>query len=275
MLWFHLESGCFLTMLWSWGPTELLSLKQLSLKLVTLLALCQPKPISELAAFDLRIVEKSHSRWVFHLAHMMKTQKVGALPDRTIYANFPADPLLCPVVTLASYLARMPPVRGTSTSALFFSYRAPHKPISSQTISRWLTTSMATAGIDTSVFKAHSTQSASSSKAVATGFPISRVLEAGCWSDKSNTFAHFYHCTSTYASAFSGHLLRCSFEHAVWVKILEIMKYNGGFHELFRVKWDLSYTNNREDWNSDCIPTHTPPFVLLLTVSCFRHSAKK
>ncbi len=203
-----------LTLLRSWGPTALLMLKQLSFKLVALLALCQPKRVSELAAFDVDFLHKSPIEWVFHLPRMTKTHKVGQLPDMAVYARFPSDLLLCPVTTLMAYLDRTASFR-QSTSALLLSYCQPHRPVSAQTLSRWLTTLLAAAGIDTSVFKAHSTRSAATSKAAATGFSIAQILAAGCWSDKSNTFAMFYCRTVENTTPFSTHLIRCSFKHAV------------------------------------------------------------
>ncbi len=203
-----------LNLLQTWGPSQFLSLKNLSFKLVTLLALCQPKRVSELAAFDLSFVQKSDAAWCFHLPLMTKTRKIGALPDKAVYSFFPLDSILCPVRTLQEYEARTASFRA-STSALLLSYRAPHKPITSQTVSRWITSTLASAGIDVTVFKAHSTRSAATSKVLSTGFPLQKVLQAGAWSDKSNTFARFYFRPSTVQSTFSGHLLRYSFEHAV------------------------------------------------------------
>ncbi len=211
MMW---DPAVVLQLFLSWGPNESLSLKQLSQKLVGLLALCQPKRVSELAAFDLRYLEKLPSKYVFHLAHMTKTRSVGSLPDMAVYTRFPSDPIWCPVQLLEHYLHRTSVTRGAHT-ALLLSYRAPFRPITAQTVSRWLVTCHSSAGIDTSIFKAHSARAASSSKAVATGYPISKVLAAGNWSNKSNTFVRFYHRHLQQTPSFSEHFLRCSFEYAV------------------------------------------------------------
>ena len=39
---------------------------------------------------------------------------------------------------------------------LLISYGKPHKPVSSEAISRWIKDELSKAGVDTSVFKAHS-----------------------------------------------------------------------------------------------------------------------
>ena len=48
---------------------------------------------------------------------------------------------------------------------LFLSYDRPHKPVSRDTISRWTKETLRRCGIDTKVFTAHSTRSASVFKA--------------------------------------------------------------------------------------------------------------
>ena len=66
-------------------------------------------------------------------------------------------------------------------SQLFISYHPPYKQVSKETLSRWVRSVLAQAGIDISVFKAHSTRSASVSKA-AKFAPISSILNQGGWS---------------------------------------------------------------------------------------------
>ena len=46
---------------------------------------------------------------------------------------------------------------GVEESQFLVSYLKPHKPVSPTTVSRWLGQALAMAGIDTEVFKAHST----------------------------------------------------------------------------------------------------------------------
>ena len=51
---------------------------------------------------------------------------------------------------------------------------------------------MEKAGIDTTIFKSHSTRAASSSAASAAGVPLDEILSQGGWSNCS-TFKRFYH----------------------------------------------------------------------------------
>ena len=70
-------------------------------------------------------------------------------------------------------------------------YQKPHKPVSTNTIARWLKNVMAKAGIDTSVYKAHSTRAAVISAAKGKQVPIDTILATAGWSSES-TFARFY-----------------------------------------------------------------------------------
>ena len=73
-------------------------------------------------------------------------------------------------------------------SYLFITTIKPHEAVSKDTISRWLKTILQRAGIDTSVYKGHSTRTASTSAANAAGIPINIIMEKAGWS-KENTFA--------------------------------------------------------------------------------------
>ena len=48
-----------------------------------------------------------------------------------------------------------------NAESLFLSLVAPHKPVSAATLARWLANYLALTGVDTSIFKPHSTRSAS------------------------------------------------------------------------------------------------------------------
>ena len=84
---------------------------------------------------------------------------------------------------------------------LFLSYIKPHKPVTSQRLANWLKEILGKAGIDTSVFKAHSVRGASSTAASVKGVLIEDILRTTDWSTDS-TFRRFYYCpvqTNNYA----------------------------------------------------------------------------
>ena len=67
----------------------------------------------------------------------------------------------------------------------------PHKPVSPTTVGRWIKEALKLAGIDTAIFKAHSTRSASTSKAAMAGIPTDTILKVADWS-KTQTFQRYY-----------------------------------------------------------------------------------
>ena len=97
---------------------------------------------------------------------------------------------LCVVHTLYDYLDRTVNIRNDS-SKLLISYQKPFKPVSKDTISRWLKILLGKAGIDTKSFTAHSTRSTSSSAAKNNGLPVNIIMDKVGWSSFSN-FSKFY-----------------------------------------------------------------------------------
>ncbi len=74
---------------------------------------------------------------------------------------------------------------------VFIALVSPFREVSSNTISRWIKCFIGSAGVDTSVFSAHSTRGAAASKAATSGLSIDTILHAGCWAAES-TINKFY-----------------------------------------------------------------------------------
>ena len=77
---------------------------------------------------------------------------------------------------------------------LFLSW-ATKKPVTRQSIARWLVHVLQLAGIDTATFKAHSYRGAGLSHAFQKGASIKQIVEAGNWANDS-TFRMFYNAPS-------------------------------------------------------------------------------
>ena len=114
------------------------------------------------------------------------------------FPSFSEDPLLCPVRTLKSYESATGSLRGEQ-SRLFISFIKPHKPVSSSSIARWLKAVLELAGIDTSIFKSHSTRGASASAAARMGITTNEILKAADWNSES-VFQKFYYKPSEESS---------------------------------------------------------------------------
>ena len=97
---------------------------------------------------------------------------------------------MCTYRTLECYLERTLPVRVVEHTALVLSYVKPFAPVGSSTVGSWIKNLLDQSGVDTSVFKAHSTRAARASKANQT-VRIDAVLKHIGWSTES-TFRKFY-----------------------------------------------------------------------------------
>ena len=75
-----------------------------------------------------------------------------------------------------------------------------HRPVTRATISRWILSLIKEAGIDTTIFKAHSVIGASTTEAANALFPLQEILDMADWS-KAATFRQFY-CKPIFSSTF-------------------------------------------------------------------------
>ena len=111
-----------------------------------------------------------------------REQPVLVLPKYTVNN-------MCAVATLNEYINRTSSLR--SDQYLFISLVKPHKRVSKNTIARWIKNVLRLAGIDMSMYTAHSTRSASSSAAARYNIPITSIMNAASWSN-DNVFTKFY-----------------------------------------------------------------------------------
>ena len=95
------------------------------------------------------------------------------------------------------YLKKTESLRG-SESQLLISHVKPFKKVVSSSISRWLLNILKQAGVNTDVFKAHSTRGAATSASVRLGASMRDVLTTAGWSSAS-TFSSFYHRPSAHS----------------------------------------------------------------------------
>ena len=175
------------------GDNNDLSLKQLSLKLATLLALTCPKRVSSLSHLDLNHYRSRPEGLSFHLPSTKSTR-----PDETVsafFTCFPENKRLCPVECFQRYLSVTSCHRITENNQpkkVFISYIKPHKPVTTATLARWIRSLLTQAGIDTNIFKAHSVRGAATSAAAKGSVPLEEILNMADWSNAS-TFKQFYY----------------------------------------------------------------------------------
>ena len=103
--------------------------------------------------------------------------------------SFEEDSSICVVECLKSYLKATEKIR--NSSKLLVSFLKPHNRVSKQTISRWIKKVMSESGIDTDIFKSHSTRAASCSKLKNNSFPVEEIIETAGWTN-AKCFKKFY-----------------------------------------------------------------------------------
>ena len=184
-------------------PLAQLTLKQLTLKLVTLIAIITTQRCQTLASLDLNLMQSIKSKLSFTLPDKLKTTRPGTHLRPIEIIVFPPEPGLCPVLHINHYITLTKQQR--RSSKLFISYIKPFNQVTPETIGRWIKTSLKDAGIDVDRFSAHSSRTASSSYGLASGLNIQDILKAGGWS-RAQTFAK--HCDKPINPNFGYHILQ-------------------------------------------------------------------
>lgn len=169
---------------------EALHLKEFSQKTVTLLALLSGQRCQTLHAIKIDNISFSEDSVVIVIDEAIKQSRPGVPNPVLEFKSFCENRAICIVECLRVYLKRTETLR--KTNELFLSYIKPHKAIGKNTVSRWVKEILTKSGIDTSVFKAHSTRSASTSSAKESGLPLTSILETAGWSN-ARTFHRFYY----------------------------------------------------------------------------------
>ena len=172
-------------------PSYELHLKELTLKVVMLLALLSGQRHQTLHALKTSCMKLTPDKCVFVVDSLLKTSKPGRHLGHLEFLAYTPDPSLCVVSYLSQYVRRTQPLR-QNCDQLLLSYQKPHNPVHADTVSRWIKVTLAYAGINTEVFAAHSTRSASTSAASTKKVPLDITMKSAGWYSDLN-FQKFYH----------------------------------------------------------------------------------
>ncbi len=144
-----------------------------------LLALVSPEWSSVLWELYIRHLTKQLDGVVFTLTKPRKSGDPMSLATAT-FPCFLQDKTLCPCDCLETYLKTKEKFRSTDESnKLFLSFQRPHRPMAKATITTWLCNVLVAAGIDSRIFKAHSTRAASTSAATKKHLPLDDIIKMG------------------------------------------------------------------------------------------------
>lgn len=181
-----------LTYLGQLPGNDQLSDRLLTLKLTMLLALASACRCSELKCLDIRYMTKSTRSYIFQFSKVTKSWKKGKAPPSLEFYDFESNKSLCVVSALEAYLQRTAGWRSNNNHQLLLGTVKPHNEVAKSTISGWVKIVLRNAGIDTNIFKAHSSRSASTSKAKIGGCSLQDILKRGQWSGKSTWQKHYH-----------------------------------------------------------------------------------
>ena len=189
------------------SPLEDLTLKQLTLKLVTLIALITGQRCQSIHMMDLSHMQKTDNKYRFVIEGLIKTSKPGKVQPVLVLPKFDEDTNKCVFRTMDEYIDRTQNLRENSNK-LFLSYTKPHNEVGKDTISRWIKKVLKLSGIDTNVFSSHSTRAASTSSAERATVSITTIMKAASWSNAS-TFRQFYNKPIQTEDEFALAILKC------------------------------------------------------------------
>jgi hypothetical protein len=173
----------------SLGPNRKLSLLQLSRKVTMLLLLLSGQRGQTMHLFDIRNMTLTKSKLTVRIGDLLKTSRPKHHVSEVTFKAYAPDRRLCIVTAVKCYLEQTELIRGDITQ-LLITTKKPIKGVSCDTIRRWTKDIMKSAGLDMTMFSAHSTRAAATS-AAAKRLPLATVLKTVGWSNES-TFAKYY-----------------------------------------------------------------------------------
>ena len=106
------------------------------------------------------------SKITFVISETLKHTRAGTHQRPLEFLAYPDDQNQCIVTHLKVYLDKTKSLWNAERQ-LFVSSIKPHKAVSWDTISQWIKNFMTAAGIDTSIYKSHTTRAASTSSLIA------------------------------------------------------------------------------------------------------------
>jgi hypothetical protein len=172
------------------GENNSLPLEELSKKVITLLAIITAHRVQTFSLIKITNITTLSDKIYIKIPDHIKTSRVGSVQPSLVLPFFVNNTKICPASALLNYIDRTNSIRQCQN--LFVAYKKPHKAVSSQTLSRWIKSTLENSGIDVTIFSAHSTRHAASSAAKRLGVSIDTIRRTAGWSSSSRVFAQFY-----------------------------------------------------------------------------------
>ena len=135
-------------------PNENISLELLTQKLATLLALITAHRVQTLSLIEIGNIFKKPEGFDILISQRIKTSGIGRLQPVLHIPFFTEKPSLCAANTLQAYLTKTLLLRNQEHKKLFITTKKPYREATSQSISRWIKTTLEKSGIDVRKFSA-------------------------------------------------------------------------------------------------------------------------
>lgn len=120
----------------------------------------------------------------FYIDTLFKQSRKGIHLAPIEMLAYPDNTKLCVVKVLRTYICQTKEIRN-GQSQLLLGYQSAHHAISKDTLAGWLGDVLHRAGVDTLMYSAHKTRSASTSAAAIKGLPVDVIMRAAGWSAES------------------------------------------------------------------------------------------
>lgn len=171
------------------GDNQQLSLETLSKKVLILLALTIAHRIQTLSSIKMENIIQQSDELQILIPDLIKTSNPNNFQPILRLPFFKHTVHLCVASALRSYIKKTEKIR--ISPYLFISYKKPHGKVSSQSLSRWIKNVLYNSGVDTKIFKGHSTRHASTSAAKQAGVCLDEIKRTACWTVNSSVFQNF------------------------------------------------------------------------------------
>ena len=208
-----------LSFLEKWHPISSLSLKQLTLKTLALLALSSSDRGQTLHLLNIEhtalLDDEIHFVIFNRLKHTSRTTprpKVVKCPITT-NASLNVSDYVVAYMNRTLALRALQVNRGLEKPTQLFLSWATKKPVTKTTIARWLKNILSLAGINSEIYSGHSFRGAGLSDAYSKGVSVEKIVQHGSWTNV-RTFKTFYSAPSEDSSV--GRIILDQFRESIF-----------------------------------------------------------
>ena len=153
-----------------------MSLECLTKKLATLMCILSGQRSQTMSLLYTNYMHIDENHCISYIASLLKTTRPSFHQQSLEFRRY-TDKSLCVIIYIKRYLLETKELRH-SDGSFFISFKPLQKVATSAIIARWVVNVLNEAGVNVSVFSAHSTRSAASSKASDKGFNLAEISKA-------------------------------------------------------------------------------------------------